>query len=278
MEGLIFVVEGDGQTSLSAKQCFENAGYTVQTFSTGDALEQAAHQHPLLMLIGDTLPGGTGADLCKRVRENPLLSRTPVILLVDGARHEDLIGGLASGADDCIAKPFAPRELVARVQAVLRSVARAQPESFAEAADITIDKAAMKLVVRGMEVAITTLEFRLIDYLARHRGQVFTRDVLLDAVWGELQFVSPRSVDTCVRRLREKIEPVKHRTTYLKTVRGVGYRFDAAAHWPRSAEKCNCPACATPSKLPGISNTVTAKRRRSLLQSSGETPASQVRP
>ena len=278
MKGLVFVVEGDAHTSLLAKQCLEETGYTVRTFSTEDAIEEAQKQRPTLMLIAATLPDKSGAELCKRVRQHPLLARTPIVLLVSSARDEDLIGGLASGADDCIAKPFPPRELVARVQAVLRSIARAQPDPLAEAADITIDKAAMKLVVRGIEVAITTLEFRLIDYLARHRGQVFTRDVLLDAVWGELQFVSPRSVDTCIRRVREKIEPVKDRTTYLKTVRGVGYRFDAAVHWPKSAEECDCPACNAPSKQSAIACTVSSKRRRSVVQSTGGTPASQPRP
>jgi two-component system phosphate regulon response regulator PhoB len=101
----------------------------------------------------------------------------------------------------------------------------------AEDTDILIDRGAMKLCVRGAEVTTTSLEFRLVDYLALHPGRVFTRDVLLDAVWGEMQFVTPRSVDACIRRVRRKIEPDKARPTFLKTVRGVGYRFDAVAGW-----------------------------------------------
>ena len=101
----------------------------------------------------------------------------------------------------------------------------------------------MKLSVRGSEVVTTTLEFRLVNYLARHRGHAFTRDVLLDAVWGDLRFVSPRSVDACIRRVREKIEPDLTSPTYLKTVRGVGYRFDGVAVWPGAGESCNCLAC-----------------------------------
>jgi DNA-binding response OmpR family regulator len=105
----------------------------------------------------------------------------------------------------------------------------------------------MKLSVRGSEVPTTSLEFRLIEYLARHRGQVFTRDLLLDAVWGDMQFVTPRSVDACIRRIREKIEPDRNSPTYLKTIRGVGYRLDAVAAWELAPnDGCTCLACSTP--------------------------------
>jgi DNA-binding response OmpR family regulator len=129
------------------------------------------------------------------------------------------------------------------VQAALRRAVRPFPVG---PADIVIDHSAMKLSVRGSDVVTTTLEFRLVDYLARHRGHAFTRDVLLDAVWGEMQFVTPRSVDACIRRVREKIEPDLASPTYLKTVRGIGYRFDAVAVWPTPGESCTCVACAPP--------------------------------
>jgi len=111
---------------------------------------------------------------------------------------------------------------------------------------MVIDTWSMKLLVHGIEVPTTTLEFRLIEYLARHRGQVFTRDFLLDAVWGEMQFITPRSVDACIRRIREKIEPDRSKPALLKTVRGVGYRWDARTAW-KSAEtlNCDCHACRT---------------------------------
>jgi len=131
-----------------------------------------------------------------------------------------------------------------------------------DTADLVIDSWAMKLFFRGTEIATTSLEFRLIEYLARHRGQVFTRDVLLDAVWGDVQFVTPRSVDACIRRIRQKIEPDRKRPTMLKTIRGVGYRLDAATLW-RSAtnEDCNCPAC---SAKPAVARfpAVNASRRK----------------
>lgn len=146
-----------------------------------------------------------------------------------GNAEEDRVRGLELGGDDCISKPFSSRELVARVQAVLRRFARRRPTPVMQIGDIEIDLSAMRLLVRGAEISTTTLEFRLMDYLARNHGRVFTRDQLLDAVWGEMQFVTPRSVDACIRRIREKIEPDSTRPTYLKTIRGVGYRLDSAA-------------------------------------------------
>jgi DNA-binding winged helix-turn-helix (wHTH) protein len=121
----------------------------------------------------------------------------------------------------------------------------------------------MKLSVRGIEIPTTSLEFRLIEYLARHRGQVFTRDLLLDAVWGDMQFVTPRSVDACIRRIREKIEPDRTTPTYLKTVRGVGYRLDAVAAWQFTSNGgCNCIACTMPVGVSKLRPTNMARRRR----------------
>src|SRR5262249_11439525 len=148
--------------------------------------------------IATTLPDGSGLDLCERIRQNPMQSSTPVILLSTSAGEEQHCAALEAGADNCLAKPFSRRELIAPGQAGLRRVARSLPVGQA---DIVIDHSAMKLSVRGSEVVTTTLEFRLLDYLARHRGHTFTRDVLLDAVWGEMQFVTPRVVDACIRRV-----------------------------------------------------------------------------
>jgi DNA-binding response OmpR family regulator len=247
MTDLIFLVEGDDGACQLAQDCLEQACFAVRTFSTTPAVvEQALQSRPSLLLIASVLPSGSGLDLCRRIRKNSLFAKTPLLLLIDAAAEDDRIAGLQAGADDCIVKPFSPRELVARVQAVLRRQGRPLSSASADPIEIEIDCAAMKLSVRGDEVTTTTLEFRLVEYLARHRGQVFTRDVLLDAVWGETQFVTPRSVDACIRRIRGKIEPDKASPTYLKTIRGVGYRFDAVAAWPSSSESCACPAC-TPS-------------------------------
>jgi DNA-binding response OmpR family regulator len=234
MSNLILVVECEAERRKATRQCLEQAGYSVRSLSSRAVLDEAHQVRASLILIDAAQRNSLGVDLCRRIRQNHFLNRVPVVLLA-GTAEENRIRGLEAGADDCIADPLNSRELVARVQSLLRRAPRPAAAGAASGpTDIVIDRAAMKLSVRGNEVATTTLEFRLLDYLALHRGRVFTRDVLLDAVWGEMQFVTPRTVDTCVRRVRDKIEPDRARPTYLKTVRGVGYRFDAVATWPES--------------------------------------------
>jgi DNA-binding response OmpR family regulator len=147
------------------------------------------------------------------------------------------------------------------MQALLRRVTPVQHAPLDDVADLVIDSAAMKVLVRGKEVETTILEFRLIEYLARHRKQVFTRDLLLDAVWGDTQFVTPRSVDACIRRVREKIEPDRTHPTFLKTVRGIGYRLDAVASWQSASNNgCDCIACRAPRELSKPSSTHSRSR------------------
>jgi DNA-binding response OmpR family regulator len=266
MRQLIFVVEGEVESSRTAQLCLERAGYVVRTFSTVDVMTEAENDRPTLMLVAMLLPDGNGLDLCRRVRENSRLAATPLIFLVEEDAEEQHVLALESGGDDCVVKPFSPRELVARVQAVLRRLTSPPLLSRGEPAELVIDSSAMKLSVRGNEVPTTSLEFRLIEYLARHRGQVFTRDLLLDAVWGDMQFVTPRSVDACIRRIREKIEPDRAKPTYVKTIRGVGYRLDAVASWHlTSSEACNCSVCTSMNSMslpPRMAHTGAARRRR----------------
>jgi two-component system phosphate regulon response regulator PhoB len=151
---------------------------------------------------------------------------TPIIFLTARTTEADRVVGLEIGADDYITKPFSPRELVARVKAVMRRFEQPLAPSTVKAGDLEIDSGAMLLNVRGKLVTTTATEFRLIEYLARHPGRVFTRDQLLDAVWRDTAFVTPRSVDVYVRRLREKIERDPENPRHLKTVRGAGYRFE----------------------------------------------------
>jgi DNA-binding response OmpR family regulator len=260
MKQLVFVVEDETEICELARECLEGAGYAVRTFATSNILQEAAGEHPSLILIAMMMADGSGLELCRFIRKHHALAGTPLVFLIPEGAEEHRALALDSGADDCIVKPFSPRELVARVQAVLRRFTLPVVRSGMEPADLIIDSLAMKLSVRGNEVPTTSLEFRLIEYLARHRGQVFTRDLLLDAVWGDTQFVTPRSVDACIRRIREKIEPDRATPTYLKTIRGVGYRLDAIAAWQLTInDGCTCIACTTPL---GPSNTVFPAERR----------------
>ncbi|HEX8818223.1 MAG TPA: response regulator transcription factor [Terriglobales bacterium] len=263
MSQLIFLVDRDLETAYSSRQSLEQSGYRVHSFQTVDVLAEAELDRPALLLVALMMPDGNGLQLCRAFRANPQLSHVPVVFMLDEDIEEHRILALDSGGDDCIVKPFSPRELVARVQAVLRRLIPSLHAIKKNDPELVIDSSAMKLSVRGSDVSTTSLEFRLIEYLARHRGQVFTRDLLLDAVWGETQFVTPRSVDACIRRIREKIEPDRNSPSYLKTVRGVGYRLDAEASWHfTSSEGCDCPACAAPQGVLKIRPAKHGKRRR----------------
>ncbi len=172
------------------------------------------------------IPGSDGFELCRRIREDSQLALTPLIFLTARTGEADRVAGLDLGADDYITKPFSPRELVARTRAVLRRFEQRLPAQKISAGELEIDGEAVVVSVRGNQIPTTATEFRLLQYLAAHPGRVFTRDQLLDAVWRDTSFVTPRSVDVYVRRLREKIERDPEDPRYLKTVRGAGYKFE----------------------------------------------------
>jgi DNA-binding response OmpR family regulator len=205
------------------------AGYTTRAFSSSlGVIGEAQSAAPTLFMLDIMIPGRDGLDLCRQVRQTPGLTMIPVIFLTAKSSESDRVAGLEIGADDYIAKPFSPREMVARVKAVLRRFERPLAPESLKIGEIEIDTGAMTLTVGGKVVTTTATEFRLLDYLARHAGRVFTRDQLLDAVWRDTAFVTPRSVDVYVRRIREKIEPDPETPRYLRTVRGAGYRFEAS--------------------------------------------------
>jgi two-component system phosphate regulon response regulator PhoB len=223
----IFVLEDEADISRLVQYHLESAGYTVKAYmAIAQIVSDAERQPPSLFLLDIMVPGGDGLDLCRRLRQNPNLSSIPIIFLTARAAENDRVHGLELGADDYITKPFATRELVARVKAVLRRFERPTAPSMLKFENIEIDASAMQLRVSGELVTTTATEFRLLDYLARHPGRVFSRDHLLDAVWGDARFVTPRSVDVYVRRIREKIEADAETPRYLKTMRGAGYRFE----------------------------------------------------
>ncbi len=221
------MLEDEADISRLVQYHLESAGYTVKPYmAVAQIVSDAERQPPSLFLLDIMVPGGDGLDLCRRLRLNPVLSSIPIIFLTARAAENDRVHGLELGADDYITKPFATRELVARVKAVLRRFERPSGPSMLKFENIEIDASAMQLRVGGELVTTTATEFRLLDYLARHPGRVFSRDHLLDAVWGDARFVTPRSVDVYVRRIREKIEADAETPRYLKTMRGAGYRFE----------------------------------------------------
>jgi DNA-binding response OmpR family regulator len=224
----IFVVEDEEDIARLIRHNLQAAGYEVQSFVSGSTvLAQALHDQPSLFLLDVMLPGTDGFDLCRQIRQTATLAQTPIIFLTAKSDESDRVKGLELGGDDYITKPFSPRELVARIRTVLRPVRETPAPETLKLGDLEIDASSMTVRIDGRTVLTTVREFRLLEYLASHRGRVFTRDQLLDAVWKETAFVTPRSVDVYVRRLREKIESDPRHPRYLKTLRGIGYRLES---------------------------------------------------
>jgi DNA-binding response OmpR family regulator len=217
---LVFVIEDEEDIARLISHNLQAAGFEVQSFVSGaSVVSEALREMPSLFLLDVMLPGADGFEICRQIRQTPALSATPIIFLTAKTAEADRIKGLELGGDDYITKPFSPRELVARVRSVLRGVR--QPVTTPEVlrlGDLEIDASSMTVQVQGRPVPTTVREF--------HCGRVLTRDQLLDAVWKETPFVTPRSIDVYVRRLREKIELDPRHPKYLKTLRGIGYRFE----------------------------------------------------
>jgi DNA-binding response OmpR family regulator len=225
---LIYVVEDDPDVSRLIEHNLHIAGFEVSTFFSGAAVvAEAAMARPSLFLLDIMLPAINGYDLCRQIRQHEWLGKIPIIFLSARTQEPDRLQAFDAGGDGYITKPFSPRELIARVRNVLRASPEAPTHEVIQHGDLEIDVASMTVRVQGEPVVTTAREFRLLEYLARHRGRVFTRDQLLDAVWKEGSFVTPRSIDVFVRRLREKIERDPRHPQYLKTMRGIGYRFEA---------------------------------------------------
>jgi two-component system phosphate regulon response regulator PhoB len=226
----IYVVEDDPDIARLVRHHLEEAGYSVRPFpNSSNVVQSAQKERPALFVLDIMMPGagGSGLDLCKKIRQSASLSTVPIIFLTAKTSEADRVVGLELGADDYVTKPFSPRELVARVKAVLRRVEHAPEPRVFRSHDLELDTGAMTLRVRGKPVPLTATEFRLLEHVTANPGRVYTREQLLDAVWRDTSFVTPRSVDVYVRRLREKIEKEPEDPRLLTTMRGAGYRFEA---------------------------------------------------
>jgi phosphate regulon transcriptional regulator PhoB len=227
----ILVIEDDKDIVELVKYNLEKDGFQVTASPDGaNGLTQVRKAPPDLLVLDLMLPKLSGLEICKEVRRDAALNRLPILILTAKGEEADRVVGLELGADDYVTKPFSPRELAARVKALLR---RAEPggasEKPIEVGGLRIDPAAYRVTRSGRPVPMSTLEFRLLYFLAARPNRVFTRDQLLDGVWGTERFVTPRSVDVYVRRLREKIETDPQHPAYMKTIRGAGYLFETRA-------------------------------------------------
>jgi len=220
----ILIVEDEPSLLRGLADTFTAKGCEVLTAADGETgLQLALSSQPDLVLLDIMLPKVNGYEICRAVRERSL--DTPIIMLTAKGQEEDVVLGLNLGADDYVAKPFRRQELVARVNAFLRR-RRGAAESVCQFGEFSLDFAAHKLFRAGREVELTAKEFRLLEHFARNAGRALTRAAILDAVWGNEVFVTPRSIDRCVTTLRAKIEADPHNPVYIQTVRDVGYRFE----------------------------------------------------
>jgi two-component system phosphate regulon response regulator PhoB len=227
----ILVVEDDPDIVELLRYNLEKEDFEVHSTADGKkGLEMARRASFDLIILDLMLPQISGLEVCKEIRKSAELSSLPVIVLTARGEEWDRVLGLELGADDYVTKPFSIREMVARVRALLRRAERekAEPADTVHVGSLTIDPSSYRVERDGETITLTALEFRLLHYLASRPIRVFSRDQLLDAVWGTERFVTPRSVDVFIRRLREKIEVDPENPRYLKTMRGAGYLFEPA--------------------------------------------------
>ena len=219
----VLVVEDESKIARLVRDYLEHAGFEVAVAGDGEvALAETRRARPDLVVLDLGLPGRDGLDVARSLRRT---SNVPIVMLTARGDETDRIVGLELGADDYVVKPFSPKELVARVRAVLRRTEAAGAAEVLRVADVEVDLPRMRVAVAGRPVELTPTEFQLLAAMVRQPGRVFTRGQLLDAVHGVAFESYERAVDAHVKNLRKKIEPVPGRPRYLLTVHGVGYRF-----------------------------------------------------
>jgi DNA-binding response OmpR family regulator len=234
MKKKIALIEDDADLFSLLKYNLEKEGFILVGSHTGKgAIELCMRERPDLILLDIMLPDSDGLDICKGIRSHPELAPVPVIFLTARASEADRIVGLELGANDYIVKPFFVRELIARIKIQFR--AQHAPQKVLKAGPLELDRSACVVRMRGEELQLTATEFRLLEYLMSRPGVVFSREQLLNAVWGHDRAVTDRTVDVYILRLRQKIEADPSRPNYIRSVRGFGYSFkDTAESKPHS--------------------------------------------
>jgi two-component system phosphate regulon response regulator PhoB len=228
MKPLILIVEDEEPIVTLVRYNLERQGFRVAAARDGEeGLVMIAEEKPDLMILDWMLPFVSGIELCRQIRRRPETRHLPVIMLTAKGEEADRVRGLDSGADDYVTKPFSPQELLARVRAVLRRASPSFDEETLSFGDVVMDLASHRVRRGDQDVRLGPTEFRLLQYFLENPGRVFSREQLLDAVWGRDVFVGPRTVDTHIRRLRKALTAGGRRDV-IRTVRSAGYALDAA--------------------------------------------------
>ncbi|HXV22830.1 MAG TPA: phosphate regulon transcriptional regulator PhoB [Alphaproteobacteria bacterium] len=223
----ILVVEDEAPLVTLLRYNLEREGFGVLEAQDGDeALNVAREQKPDLVLLDWMLPLMSGIEVCRQLRRNPDTRGIPIVMLTARGEEGDKIRGLDSGADDYVTKPFSPSELIARIRAVLRRTRPMPADELLRYEDVTMDLAAHRVRRNARELHLGPTEFRLLRFFLENPGRVFSREQLLDRVWGRDVYVEPRTVDVHIRRLRKAINGPRERDL-IRTVRSAGYALDA---------------------------------------------------
>ncbi len=226
MKPKILLVEDDANLVELICYNLEKEGFdTIRTGDGEEALMLAEDEKPDLVILDWMIANLSGIEVCRRLRRSPLTANLPIVMLTARAEEADRIRGLETGADDYVTKPFSPRELIARVRAVLRRLRPALAGGNLEYGSITMDTAAHRVARDGAQIQLGPTEFRLLRHFLEHPGRVFSREQLLDAVWGRDVYVEQRTVDVHIRRLRKAING-DDLPDVIRTVRSAGYALD----------------------------------------------------
>ena len=226
----ILVVEDEDALSTLLQYNLDKEGYEVAVAADGEeALTLVSERLPDIIVLDWMLPKISGIEVCRRLRQRAESRNVPIIMLTARGEESDRIRGLDTGADDYIVKPFAMSELSARIRAVLRRIRPGLAEDRVHIGDLTIDRVAHRVKRAGKEIHLGPTEFRLLDYLMQHPGRVFSREQLLDAVWGSDVYVEARTVDVHVGRLRKALNKEEAMVDPIRTVRSAGYSLDMDA-------------------------------------------------
>src|SRR3954447_926465 len=223
----IAIVEDEAELASLIEYNLSRQGYETHVLGgAAGTLKSLERARPDLILLDVMLPDLDGFELCRRIRKSDVLARVPVVFLTARSDEVDRVLGLEIGGDDYMTKPFSPRELIARVKAHLRREELDAEPAALEIGPFRLDRTAHRVFLGDAELELTSTEFNLLDFFLTHPGRAYSREQLLEAVWGQQRYVTPRTVDVHVRRLRERIEEQPDAPRHLTTVRGFGYRFE----------------------------------------------------
>jgi two-component system phosphate regulon response regulator PhoB len=221
----ILLVEDEAPIREMLKFVLEQSGYdTIEAEDFNVALERIVEPYPDLILLDWMLPGGSGVQLAKKLKQHEYTRDIPIIMLTARGEEEDKVRGLEAGADDYVTKPFSPKELIARVKAVIRRVTPTSSEDAIESQGLKLDPVSHRVSANETPLDMGPTEFKLLHFFMTHAERVYSREQLLDNIWGTNVYVEDRTVDVHIRRLRKAISEFGH-DNMIQTVRGAGYRF-----------------------------------------------------